>query len=431
MLNEPLIRDIPSIKKTLKGIKTFKSLKPFIQLFKPLLNIFGLDKIEDLYSKFNIDELDHQMDEIASLPDRFNKLFSERGWILFDQMDFKTAKSVVSKAESGDVDGAETDLINYFNYETVTSKLETMMAVQAFRARMPLAQKALTDYRESRYHACIPVVLALLDGMINELNQHQQGFFEKNVNLEAWDSIAGHSKGLMILVKVLSKERKKTRTEQITIPFRHGILHGMDLGYDNQLVAAKTWAALFAAREWAIKAERGLLKSPPPEIKKTWGELFQQLREISEDKAKFEKQLEEWKPRTIKPGVDIPKTGAPDVFPIGTPEQKMAEYLNLWKNRNYGDMAKCLNFLLFDNPHEMPPLIRKKYSSKKLKLFEFIEIFDEAPAITEIQTKLVYEENDSEHEKSIRFRLLNLNKKELCVRGEPNSVWVVQNWNDV
>jgi len=45
------------------------------------------------------------------------------------------------------------------------------------------------------------------------------------------------------------------------------------------LVAAKTWAALFAAREWAIKAERGLLKSPPPEIKKTWGELFQQTND--------------------------------------------------------------------------------------------------------------------------------------------------------
>jgi len=26
------------------------------------LNVFGLDKIEDLYDKYNIDELDHQMD---------------------------------------------------------------------------------------------------------------------------------------------------------------------------------------------------------------------------------------------------------------------------------------------------------------------------------------------------------------------------------
>lgn len=431
MTDKSPIKDIPSIKKNLQEIKAIKTLKPLIQFLRPFLKILGVDKFEEVFSKYDIDDLDRKMEELASLPDRFNDLLAERGWILFDQMDVEIAKTAISKAESGDFDGAETELVNYFNTQTVQSKLETMMVVQAFHARMPLAKKALIDYQEGRYHACIPVILALLDGMITEVNQQRLGFFAEDVNLEAWDSIAGHSKGLMALANIFKKGRRKTSTEQITIPYRHGILHGMDLGYDNQLVAAKTWAALFAAREWAIKAERGLLKSPPPEIKKTWGELFQQLREISEDKARFEKQLKEWKPRAIKPGDDIPKTGAPDVFTIGTPEQKMAEYLNLWKNRNYGDMAKCLNFLLFDNSPEMPLLIRNKYASKKLKQFEFIEIIDEAPAITEIQTKLVYEENDSEHEKSIRFRLLNLNKKELCVRGEPNSVWVVQNWNEV
>lgn len=431
MTDESQIKDIPSLKKTLQEIKTVKTLKLFMPILRPFLKIMGLEKIDELLEKYKIDEMERKAEELASLPDRFNDLFAVRGWILFDQMDFKIAKSVVSKAESGDFDSAETELVNYFNAQTVQSKLETMVAVQAFRPRMPLAQKALIDYREGRYHACIPVILALLDGMITEVNQHRLGFFAEDVNLEAWDSIAGHSKGLMALSNIFKKGRRKTSTEQITIPYRHGIMHGMDLGYDNQLVAAKTWAALFAAREWAIKAERGSLASPPPEIKKTWGELFQQLREISEDKVKFEKQLEEWKPRAIKPGDDIPKTGAPDVFTSGTPEQKMAEYLNLWKNRNYGDMAKCLNFLLFDNSPEMPLLIRNKYASKKLKLFEFIEIKDDAPAITEIQTKLIYEENNKEHEKSIRFRLLNLNKKELCVRGEPNSVWVVQNWNEI
>jgi hypothetical protein len=431
MPDKPLIRDIPSIKKTLQGIKTFKSLKPFIQTLNPVLKLFGLDKLEDIYLKYDIDDLDRKMDELASLPDRFNDLLSERGWILFDLMDVEVAKTAVSKAESGDLDGAETELINYFNAQTVKSKLAAMMAVQTFRPRMPLAQKALIDYQESRYHACVPVILALLDGMVNEVNQQRLGFFAEDINLEAWDSIAGHSKGLTVLAKIFKKGRRKTSAEKITIPYRHGIMHGMDLGYDNQLVAAKTWAALFAARDWAIKAERGLLNSSPSEKDKTWGELFQQLKKISEDKIQFEKQLTDWKPRIIKLGIDVPETGLPDVFANGTPEQKMAEYLNFWKKNNYGNMAKCLNFFLHDDPHEMPPLIRKKYTSKKLKLFEFIEIKDNAPAVTEIQTKLIYEENNTLCEKSIRFRLLNLNKEGLCVRGEPNSVWVVQNWNDV
>lgn len=431
MPKEPLISDIPSIKKPHQEIKTFKSIKPYLHVLRPLFKFFNLDKLEDLYEKFNVDELDRKMEEIASLPDRFNDIFSERGWILFDQMDFKTAISVVNKAESGDINGAETGLINYFNTETITSKLETMMAVKAFRPRMPLAKKALLDFREGRYHACTPLVLALLDGMINEINQHRQGFFNKNVNLEAWDSIAGHSKGLMTLVKVLSKERKQTRTEQITIPFRHGIMHGMDLGYDNQLVAAKTWAALFAAREWAIKAERGLLKCPPSVPEKTWGELIEQHRKIKEAEALSEMQFKEWKPRTLKPGVDIPKIGMSDSFSPGTPEQKLAEYLNYWMCSNYGHMAQCLNFLLFDDPHEMPPIIKKKYSSKKLKLFEFIEIIDVGPGVTEIQTKLFFNESDKEKDVLICYRLLYLNKEGVCMRSDSTGIWTISNWNDI
>lgn len=431
MPNEPLIKDIPSINKTLQEIKTFKALQPILKIFRPFLKVFGLDKIEDLYEKYNIDELDRKMAELASLPDRFNDLFSERGWILFDHMDFKIAKSVVNKAESGDIDEAETDLINYFNDQTVKSKLETMMAVQAFRARMPLAQKALIDYRESRYHACIPVVLALLDGMINEINQHRKGFFAKEVNLKAWDSIAGHSKGLTALVKVMAKERKQTRTEQITIPYRHGIMHGMDLGYDNQMVAAKTWAALFSAREWAIKAEQGLLNCPPPKSDKSWKQLLEGYFKFKEKEALLEKQLKEWKPRTIITGVDIPKTGTLDSFSPGTPEQKLAEYLNYWICSNYGHMAQCLNFLLFDNPHEMPPIINKKYSSMKLKLFEFIEIIDVGPGVTEIQTKLIFNEGTKEKEVLIRYRLLYLNKEGICMRSDSTGKWTVNNWNDI
>jgi hypothetical protein len=346
-------------------------------------------------------------------------------------MDFKIAKSVVNKAESGDIDGAENDLINYFNEQTVKSKLDTMMAVAAFRPRMTLAQKALIDYRESRYHACIPVVLALLDGMINEINQHRKGFFAKEVNLEAWDSIAGHSKGLMALVKTMAKERKQTRIEQISIPYRHGIMHGMDLGYDNQMVAAKTWAALFSARDWAIKAEQGLLKSPPPKPIKTWKELIEQYFALKKAEVLSEKQLREWKPRTLKPGVDIPNTGTSDSFTPGTPEHKLAEYLNYWMYSNYGHMAQCLNFLLFDNPHEMPPVIKKKYSSIKLKLFEFIEILDVGPGETEIQTKLIFNEGNKQKETLIHYRLKYLNKEGICMRSNSTGKWTVNNWNDI
>ena len=87
----------------------------------------------------------------------------------------------------------------------------------------------------------------------------------------------------------------------------------MDLGYDNKMVAAKTWAALFSVRDWAMKAEQGLLDPQPPEKPITWGQVVEQIRDNEVEKLK----LQEWKPRVIKLGQNIPFTGGPDAYEKG------------------------------------------------------------------------------------------------------------------
>ncbi len=77
-----------------------------------------------------------------------------------------------------------------------------------------LAGKALIDYQEERYHACVPVVLALLDGLVNELHEKRRGFFADEVDISAWDSVAAHSSGLNVLGGIFKKGRQKTVTEQ-------------------------------------------------------------------------------------------------------------------------------------------------------------------------------------------------------------------------
>jgi hypothetical protein len=290
---------------------------------------------------------------------------------------------------------------------------------------MSLAQKALIDYEEERYHACVPVVLALLDGLVNELHEKRRGFSAEDVKLEAWDSIAAHSRGLSTLARIFQKGRYKTTTEQITIPYRHGIMHGMDLGYDNRVVAAKTWAALFATRDWAMKAEAGLLAAPPEEPEKTWAEILQQLQENAADRER----LEQWRRRDIKMGVDIPATGEPDLFAEATPERRLAEYLKFWKARNYGYMARCVSPILGLPVKETPARVREIFGSKNLKSFIFIEINDEAPAVSEIQTELVFEEYEREVKKLVKFRMVNFDSEgNPTVGGEPDSEWTVINW---
>ncbi|HST58743.1 MAG TPA: hypothetical protein VLK84_08650 [Longimicrobium sp.] len=267
MDEEPRIRDNPSIKKLLddtQNLAYFKRIMPFLG---PVMRLLGADVDRMNQALAKTSELVRKAEELARVPDEFNDLFADRGWILYDLFNFSVAKAAVDKAKDGDVDGAEADIVNHFDAETVRWGLKTMHAVEAFRPRMALAQKALIDYREARYHACVPVVLALLDGMVNEVHQKargvRRGISGEGVDLSAWDSLAAHQKGLNRLLKIVQAGRRRTTTEQILLPFRNGIMHGIDLGYDNVTVAAKTWSLLFATREWAIKAERGELDAPP------------------------------------------------------------------------------------------------------------------------------------------------------------------------
>ena len=418
------IRDIPRIKEMLDQAQSMQALKTISPVLFPLLRLMGVDVSQSEEALKSFEELQHTVEEMAAIPDHFNGLFGERGWIMYDQMNLDVAKAAIAKAEAGDIDGAEADLVNHYDGETVQWQLQTMMGIEAFRPRMSLAEKALIDYQEQRYHACVPVVLALIDGLVNELHEKRRGFFSENVDLQAWDSIAAHEKGLNALARIFQRGRYKTTTEQIRLPYRNGILHGMDLGYDNKMVAAKSWAALFAVRDWAARAEGGLIEAPPPKPEKSWSDLFRQIRETEEDK----KRLEARSPRQVVVGKDVPNTGEPTMFSEGSPERTVVEFLCYWKARNYGRMAEYL-------PDVSGPIskvageVRELYGSTLLDKFEIEQIVEKGPVITLVQVRLWYRKNGDSGDGVLAFRVLSQDAKgHPAVSGKPGSVWRLTTW---
>lgn len=426
-MSESQIKDIPQFKTLLNEMKGMKSLTAIMPLLKPILRFLSVDAEQIEKSLEDIGKLEQAVQELSTIPDKFNDLFSVHGWIIYDCMNLEVVKAAIAKGEAGDIAGAETDLIDYYSVENVRWQLQMMAGVQAFRSRLELAEKALIDYQEERYHACIPVVLSLLDGLVNELHEKRRGFFAEGVDLQAWDSIAAHSKGLNTIAKIFNKGRYKTTIDPILIPYRNGILHGMDLGYSNRTVAAKTWAVLFATRDWAIKAEHGQLEAQPEEPKPTLGSLIQQIRENEEYKT----QLAEWKPRSVCFDLDMPRSGDFSIFPEGTPEQKLAEFLNYWMKCNYGHMAQCLSAMFgkYETANQVVSRIREIYASRTLKQFRFESSEDKAPAITQIKVRLWCEENDNPTEEEIVVRLLCENTSgEPIIRNKPDSRWGVVNY---
>jgi hypothetical protein len=415
------IKNIPTLKKMLADSKNMEQLVKVLSALGPILRVAGVDSKQIAANLPEIQELRRQAQEIAALPDRFNDLFAQRGWIMYDYMNLDVVKVAIAKAAAGDVDAAEQMLVEYYDEQTIRYQITWLAGTRAFRPRIPLARKALTDYAEGRYHACIPVLLLLLDGMVDDIGIH--GFFAEGTDLSAWDSVAGHSKGLASLVRVLAKGRYTTTTEQITVPYRNGILHGHDLGYDNKLVAAKTWAVLFAAGDLVRKVERGERTEPPPKPQPTWRDTFKRMWDTEQTKV----QTAAWRARLIQLGADIPVTGEPQDYGEGMPERILVAFLCGWRRRNYGQMAQCLRDATDQYQiNKRAGDLRASFASKALHSFELLELRDEAPAMTVIKARLVYEQASNVVEVVRDFRVINEEADGYgTVRGKPGSRWIL------
>jgi hypothetical protein len=205
-------------------------------------------------------------------------------------------------------------------------------------------------------------------------------------------------------------------------------MHGRDLGYDNRIVAAKTWAALFAVREWAIKAERSMLVAPPEEPERSWREILKSIAYHAEEK----KRWEEWVPRSL--AVDeIPPDPKPNLFDDRTPERALTEYLHCWKAANYGYMANYLPFLFRKYAGTpLPAQVRDLFHGRRLVSFRLTSFKHSVPALAEIAIDLTIESGGKQRNQSTTFRLVCEDQSgNMVSHGSPDANWLLMNWNSV
>jgi hypothetical protein len=418
----PRIRDIPTIQKVLKDTKLVLALSKWIDRLGPLLKLLGLDfsEAQKLIEEQGGDDVAKLAEELSALPDRFNELFAERGWIAHGLLDLEAARRAISLADSGDIAATDEVLADGYTVDWVRVILIRLRFSEAFRPRNRLAELALIDYGAGRYHASIPVVLALLDGYVQSVGK-KHGFHADNADLSAWDSIVGHVKGLKSLHDVVMTSRKTLRTETLSIPYRHGIMHGMDVGYDNQIVAAKTWAMLAAVAEWGIQVERGEKDGRPATPGKTFRELFEQMRQ----NARLRRRLEEWKPREIVVGRDVPAAGDVSAYGERTPERALVRLLSLWKARNYGAMTDYVWQPRGESRGKLAGEISKAFKHVRLSAFELKEIRDSAGAATHVIARCIGEVAErGAFGCEIDFRLLLEGEDGLALAGDAGT-WTV------
>lgn len=397
-----------------------------------ILSFFGiknknLNKVLDQVPDFK-----KQLEHLSSLPDEFNQYFSELGWIAHESMNSDLMEKAVDMAESGDIDSAENELAEYFCSDKIDWILHHFKGFPEFKIRFELLKSAFEDTKAERYHSSIPLLLMIIDGTVNDIDRNK-GFFTESTDLSAWDSIAGHSSGLSTIRDILNQSRKKTTTEPLRLPFRNGILHGRDLGYANKIVTAKCWAILIAIKDWVKAIKEGKKNPPPPKEKKSFKEELKSLsialNEYSESKKKNEeisKQVEQWTPRNLQIGVDVPSTGKESDFQELTPEREAIKFLHFWKNKNYGSIAKQIH--RFSTKElvisKEAGKLREILSDKQLIDFTIKNIDDQSPAISEITIHLNYTLNQKKMSKEITLRFICQGKDgRVGIFGDADSKW--------
>lgn len=382
------IRDLPQHKKAVAEAEGVLAIAKLAKTFEPFLPAKARAALADLDIK-KLEGMLADMDKLRNLPDRFNAHFAARGWIAWEDMNYTVSLAAVELADNGKIAEAEEVLVAYWTSEIIDFHIMRLKRVEAFIPRWRLAKDAQERYNEGRYNAATLLILSVLDGMVQEVSAKHlginQNFSAEKTELIAWDSIAGHSSGLNKLKEIMLQPRKKINTEPITIPYRHGIVHGMDVNYNHKIVAAKAWAALFAVGQWAYLAQKKALAEPSPEKPKS---LIEQLKEAARtqvDLADLDRTIKNFKPRDEWKQGNIPPRGKPEDYAEGSPERALVQFLSWWQSGNYGRMATSIT-TISEPAH--PGDLRAWFGGKELLEFELTSVDDQAPARTVVGVKL-------------------------------------------
>lgn len=235
-----------------------------LALLNDYLGIFNLDLEE------RIREITKKAKDQTTLPDRFNDTLAKHGWIATEDMSTPLMEKVLAINQKDGIEAAEKYICSRFDDDYFKLHSHRMKAVWVWKntSRERLLNLAYEDHKHGRYHASIPVVLAQIDGLSFDTNK--ESFFSNKSALVIDDSVAAHETGLKALSKKTSKPRNETKGNPIHFPYRHGILHGRELAYDNELVSTKCFFTLFALRPWALKCQQVALS-------KAMGEKFEEI----------------------------------------------------------------------------------------------------------------------------------------------------------
>ena len=222
-----------------------RDLPSIAEMIKTLDGMGLLTRVVARSQRPEILRLKKQIEDHVEAVDGFYAVLGSRHWILHESLGLDLVRDVAALPPD---EAEERLLAHYRDPEALARMIRLVRNHSAMRPRNHLLERAERDFAERRYYSAILVLLAAMDGFVNDLDpQQRRGLHARTPDeMAAWDSVVGHHMGLANAHQTFVKGFYKTSDAEVYELYRNGIVHGMLTNFDNEIVAAKAWNRLFA-----------------------------------------------------------------------------------------------------------------------------------------------------------------------------------------
>lgn len=391
---------------------SFRDLPSYIEMAQMVRTGKLLTRIVARETRPDLVRIEAEMVELADLVDEFYHLLGPRNWIFHDQLSTATVSEILGA--NLPAHEAEAHFISlYRDPETLDRMVRALHRFDALRIRSNHIDRAVDHYHAERFDSCTLTLITVMDGFVNDVDRaERRGLHARDPDeMAAWDSVVGHHQGLYHAHQSFTRTIKKNIEEEVHELYRHGIVHGMVLNYDNPIVATKAWNRLFAVADWATAREK---QRQPVEPEPKLRDMLDRLAKTRREKER----IEAWRPSSFTEG--DPGLQATTAYQVSH------EYLDAWKNGNYGRMAaRIAKDRLAGGINKAAGEVRERYEDSTLSSFAIRTIDHTAPAVAEVVGSAVINGETRE----LRLRWLRHDDGGRPVVDDDEGRWVLFVWD--
>lgn len=407
---EQILEDYPSLKLQYEQVNNML----FLKLLMPKEQRKELDRIKK------------DMSDLIMTTEEYNNNFSDYGWIAYSLINVEFMKKANKLFKDNGIEKAEEFIADYYIENSKNAKRFIQYSSNEFRKRANIINEAFEAYENERYCSAVTLFLTIADGVINDFTKNK-GFFTEGVDLDCWDCLVECDKGLKKIKDIYNLPRKKTNENIIKMPYRNGILHGRDLNYGNKFVSGKCIVMLLAISEWIKnkntedkRKEQYIKEANPPAL----GESLKKLQETE----KTRKIINNWESREIVVGKDIPITGKKEDYTQYEFIYKFVETLEIWKLKNYGELAKRFEIIFNyeDRAGYKPKRCRELFEKNILLEFKLTNITDQSICMKVIELEVKLQKEDKIVKDIMKIGMVYEGEKDVvAIPNKNNGEWKI------